>query len=76
MEYDTDGTTILSTKPLEGGLLYDPGVDFVVRAKYSDANGVIHMQAVYKKEDSSYKRPEVANLTLDANDENGMGGYL
>ncbi|MCR5294722.1 MAG: InlB B-repeat-containing protein [Lachnospiraceae bacterium] len=57
--------------PLEDGVFYDPGDEFVVQAKYVDAEGYLYMQAVYEKSDEAYRRPKVANLILDAN-----GGYL
>lgn len=52
--------------PLEPGVYYTAGQDLTVRARYSDANMVIHMQAVYQRRDEAYRRPEVFNLTLDA----------
>ena len=57
--------------PLENGVYYDPDDDFAVQAALADASSVIHMQAVYEKREGAYRRPEIANLTLDANT-----GYL
>ena len=56
---------------MQPGVFYDPGDAFTVHAGDADMNGYIHMQAVYEKKDESYRRPEITNLTLDAN-----GGYL
>ena len=56
-----------STEPIEPGVYYDPSDDFVIQAKFADEQGIIHMQAVYELKSSAYKRPGVANLTLDAN---------
>ncbi len=68
------GTTIYV--PLENGVYYQPGDEWIVRASYADANSIIHMQAVYQLKAESIRRPGVINLTLDANsgylvDENG-----
>ena len=52
--------------PLEPGVYYTAGQDLTVKARYSDANMVIHMQAVYQRRDEAYRRPKVVNLTLDA----------
>ena len=52
--------------PLEPGVYYTAGQDLTVRARYSDENMVIHMQAVYQRRDEAYRRPEVVNLTLNA----------
>lgn len=41
--------------------------DFLIEAKYADSNGRICLQAVYEEKNSSVRRPEIANLTLDAN---------
>lgn len=57
--------------PLENNVFYDPGDRFTVHAAYADRNSVIHMQAVYEKVDSSYRRPYTTSLVLDAN-----GGFL
>lgn len=53
--------------PLENNVYYDPGDAFTVAAGYADENSIIHFQAVYEKKSESYRRPEVAALTLDAN---------
>lgn len=66
-----NGQTIQTYTPLEDGVLYDPGDDFIIDVQYADSNNIIHMQAVYEETNSSVRRPHVANLTLDAN-----GGYL
>ena len=52
--------------PLEPGVYYTAGQDLTIKARYSDANMVIHMQAVYQRRDEAYRRPEVVNLTLNA----------
>lgn len=57
--------------PLENNVYYQPGDQFIVHAIYADNNSNIYMQAVYERKDVAYRRPEIANLTLDAN-----GGYL
>lgn len=57
--------------PLEAGVYYQPGDPFTVQAQYADQNSFIYMQAVYERTDVAYRRPEIANLTLDAN-----GGFL
>lgn len=66
-----NGQTITTYTPLEDGVLYDPGDDFIIDVQYADSNSIIHMQAVYEETNSSVRRPNIANLTLDAN-----GGYL
>ncbi len=66
-----NGQSIKTYTPLEDGILYDPGDDFIVDVQYADSTNVIHMQAVYEETNSSVRRPNIANLTLDAN-----GGYL
>ena len=58
--------------PLEPGVYYTAGQDLTVKARYSDANMVIHMQAVYQRRDEAYRRPEIVNLTLDAS-QDAMG---
>ncbi len=63
----TDGSGNTVYVPLEDGVFYDPDDDFIVQAALADADSVIHMQAVYEKKTGSYRRPEIANLTLDAN---------
>ncbi len=50
---------------------YQPSDAYTVLAANADTNRVIHLEAVYQERDSSYRRPEVTNLALDAN-----GGYL
>ena len=67
-----NGQTVVTYTPLEDGVLYDPGDDFIIDVQYADGNNIIHMQAVYEETGSSVRRPEVANLTLDANE----NGYL
>ncbi len=58
--------------PLEPGVYYTAGQDLTVKARYSDENMVIHMQAVYQKRSEAYRRPDVVNLTLNAS-EDAMG---
>ncbi|SDB14972.1 SpaA isopeptide-forming pilin-related protein [Butyrivibrio sp. INlla16] len=53
--------------PIESNVFYDPGDKFTIRADYADSAGKIYMQAYYEERDASYRRPNVANLTLDAN---------
>lgn len=53
--------------PLEEGVYYQEGDEFVIEAKYANESGLIYLQAVYEAKESSYRRPEIANLTLDAN---------
>lgn len=64
--------------PLEPGVYYTAGQDLTVKARYSDENMVIHMQAVYQKRSEAYRRPDVVNLTLNAGkDAMGTGfGYV
>ena len=64
--------------PLEPGVFYTAGQELTVRARYSDENMVIHMQAVYQKRSEAYRRPDVVNLTLNAGkDAMGTGfGYV
>ena len=56
-------------------IYYQPGDNFVIDSNLiSDTTtwgSVIHMQAYYEPEGLSVRRPEIANLTLDAN-----GGYI
>ena len=66
-----NGQTIQTYTPLEDGVLYDPGDDYIVNVQFADSNNIIHMQAVYEETGSSLRRPNIANLTLDAN-----GGYM
>ena len=57
---------------------YQPGSEFIIDSSLVSeiaANGaVIHMQAYYEPDDSSYRRPDVTSLVLDANDP--RGGYV
>ena len=64
--------------PLEPGVYYTAGQELTVRARYSDANMVIHMQAVYQKRGEAYRRPDVISLTLDASADamNAGTGYV
>ena len=75
----TEKTIIVNGQPttiyqpiMENGqeLTFEPGDRFIVDAKYADHNGTIYMQAVYERVSETYRRPEYANLTLDANKEN------
>ena len=56
---------------------YQPGDTFIVDAALvSDSDsygGIIHMQAYYEREAVTYRRPDVTNLILDANDSYGRG---
>ncbi len=71
--YADDGVTVIGTEyiPLEDGVFYDPNDDFTIDVQYADSSNIIHMQAVYEDTASSYRRPHVTNLTVDAN-----SGYL
>ena len=62
-----NGQIVETYTPLEDGVLYDPGDDFVIDVQYADSNNIIHMQAVYEETNSSVRRPNIANLKLDAN---------
>lgn len=57
---------------------YQPGSDFIIDSSLVSeiaGNGaVIHMQAYYEPDDTSYRRPDVTSLILDAND--SRGGYV
>ena len=59
---------------------YQPGDEFTIDSKYMTEGGsenqgaVIYMQAYYEKPEHSYRRPEIANLILDANDD--YNGYV
>ena len=61
-------------------IYYQPGDSFTVDSQYvSDnpeggAGAIIHIQAYYEPVDTSFRRPDITNLTLDAN--NSQGGYL
>ncbi len=68
-EYTFRGWRLVSSDgtALEDEVYYDPGDAFSVDASYADSSGYIHMQAVYEETDSSYRRPYITNLTLDAN---------
>ena len=59
-------------------IYYQPGSDFMIDStlvsEIADNGAVIHMQAYYEREDSSYRRPDVTSLILDANDP--YGGYV
>ena len=56
---------------------YQPGDPFMVDSELvtevSSAGKIIHMQAYYEREDTSYRRPDVTNLVLDSNI--AHGGY-
>ena len=55
-------------KDSQGNVIYHlEGEPFTIEAKYADSTGRICMQAVYEAKDNSVRRPEIANLTLDAN---------
>ena len=55
-------------------IYYQPGDPFIVDSKYvtevqsGRTGSIIHLQAYYEPEDVSSRRPERANLTLDATD--------
>lgn len=56
---------------------YQPGDEFMIdSALVTETNiygKVIHMQAYYERETESYRRPDITNLVLDANDAYGRG---
>lgn len=54
--------------PMEDGVYYQPGEDYIIQSKFANDLNVIYMQAVYERDGSSYRRPEIANLKLDAAD--------
>ena len=72
-EYIFRGWRVINTSgsQIPGTGYYDPGAAFTVLAEYADTAGIIHIQAVYEEKNSSYRKPHITNLTLDAN-----GGYL
>ena len=56
---------------------YGPGDSFIVDSALvtdTENGNVIHMQAYYEKIEDTYRKPDVTNLTLDANDE--YFGYI
>ena len=59
-------------------IYYQPGSDFIIDSSLVSeiaGNGaVIHMQAYYEPDGTSYRRPDVTSLILDANDP--RGGYV
>lgn len=61
-------------------IYYQPGDNFVVDSQYVSENpdggagAIIHIQAYYEQEETSYRRPDITNLILDAND--GYLGYI
>lgn len=59
-------------------IYYSPGDDFTVNSalvtQTDGHGGIIHMQAYYERVSDSYRRPDVTNVILDANDDNG--GYV
>ena len=56
-------------------IYYQPGNNFIVDSNYvsetTQLGSVIYMQAYYEPTEQSVRRPDVANLTLDAN-----GGFI
>ena len=66
--YDSNGHAIYSPKH---DVYYAEPTMFIIDSTDADPNGCIHMQAVYQAVNESDRRPEVANLVLNAND-----GYL
>ncbi len=59
-------------------IYYSPGDDFTVNSalvtQTDGHGGIIHMQAYYERVSDSYRRPDVTNLILDAN--NAHDGYV
>ncbi|MBR5066918.1 MAG: InlB B-repeat-containing protein [Lachnospiraceae bacterium] len=76
---DTDGQTHRYPywESYKDTTFYQPGDSFTVDAELvseiSVAGKIIHMQAYYEREDTSYRRPKVTNLVLDSNI--SEGGY-
>lgn len=68
---DDQGHEVTTYTPLENDVYYDAGDDFTVKVDYADKNNLIYMQAVYEETTSTVRRPEIANLKLNAN-----SGYL
>ena len=66
----TDAGGVAIFEPLSD-TYYDAAVPFIIDSSYADENECIHMQAIYQRVGESDRRPEVANLMLNAND-----GYL
>ena len=70
MELDSSGVPIY----------YQPGDNFLVDSQYvtdnpeNGAGAIIHMQAYYERVDTSFRRPDITNLILDAN--NTYGGEI
>ena len=61
-----------NSTPIRPNEYFYEATPFIIHADDADANGCIHMQAVYQPVDLSDRRPDVVKrLTLDAN-----GGYL
>ncbi len=85
---ESSGTTIGPTTyynwipiQLDGNgdpVYYQPGDDFFVDAELISSTdllgSIIHMQAYYEPETTSYRRPDITNLILDAN--STYGGYV
>ena len=83
---DSEGThTYTNWEPMELGsngnpIYYQPGESFTIDSQYASENpqggfgAIIHMQAYYEPVNTSFRRPDVTNLTLDAN--NAYGGYI
>ncbi len=65
------GDSLENLQPLEPGVYYQPGEPFVINQLYADQHNTIRFQAVYEKVSDAYRRPETADLRLDAN-----GGYV
>lgn len=58
-------------------IYYQPGEDFTIDSnlvsQITNLGSIIHMQAFYEPEEDTERRPLVANLILDSNDEYGYG---
>lgn len=57
--------------PLNEGVCYQPGDDYIIDAADAGSDNKILIQAYYELKNASYRRPEVTNLTLNAN-----GGFI
>ena len=61
------GWNVLDKQGHATELFYDPGDIYTIDADYADSNGMITLMARYEPELDTVRRPDVAELTLDAN---------
>ena len=74
---DVSGVPYTNWEPVQADVYYQPGDRFVIEAQYAEMSGndaVIHLQAYYEPKSDTYRRPDVTNLILDANDD--YFGYI